>query len=55
MKNKNSAQKGCPKKHNDITWQRFKAALEGKKDMATNLGFRQEIFEIVSYKQQSSG
>ena len=40
---------------NEITWQRFKAALEGKKDMATNLGFRQEKFEIVSYKQQKLG
>ena len=32
--------KGMSKKQNDITWQRFKAALQGNKDMATNRGFR---------------
>ena len=32
--------KGMSKKQNEITWQRFKEALEGSKDMATNRGFR---------------
>ena len=31
--------KGMSKKQHEITWQRFKAALEGSKDMATNRGF----------------
>ena len=38
-KNKFST-KGMLKKQNEITWQRFKVALEGTKDVATNLGFR---------------
>jgi len=37
-KNKFST-KGMSKKHNEITWERFKAALAGNKDMATNRGF----------------
>ena len=31
--------KGMSKKQNEINWQRFKAALDGSKDMATNRGF----------------
>ena len=47
--------KGMSKKQNDITWQRFKAALEGNKDMATNRGFRMRDGNIVTYEQQKLG
>ena len=47
--------KGMSKKQNDITWQRFKAALEGSKDMATNRGFRMRDGNIVTYEQQKLG
>ena len=47
--------KGMSKKQNDITWQRFKTALEGSKDMATNRGFRMRDGNIVTYEQQKLG
>ena len=47
--------KGMSKKQNDITWQRFKAALEGSKDMATNRGFRMRDGNIVTYEQEKLG
>ena len=50
--------KGMSKKQNEITWQRFKAALEGNKDgkdMATNRGFRMRDGNMVTYEQQKLG
>ena len=47
--------KGMSKKQNDITWQRFKAALQGSKDMATNRGFRMRDGNIVTYEQEKLG
>ena len=47
--------KGMSKKQNAITWERFKAALEGHKDMATNRGFRMRDGKIVTYKQEKLG
>ena len=47
--------KGMSKKQNAITWQRFKAALEGNKDMATNRGFRMRDGKIVTYEQEKLG
>ena len=47
--------KGMSKKQNNITWQRFKAALEGNKDMATNRGFRMRDGKIVTYEQEKLG
>ena len=44
--------KGMSKKQNEIKWQRFKEALEGSKDMATNRGFRMRDGQIVTYKQE---
>ena len=50
------SKKGMSKKQNEITWQRFKAALvEGKKDMATNRGFRMRDGRMVTYEQQKLG
>ena len=43
------------KKQNEITWQRFKDALEGSKDMATNRGFRMRDGHMVTYEQQKLG
>jgi len=53
-KNKFST-KGMSKKQNEITWQRFKAALEGSKDMATNRGFRMRTDRMVTYEQKKLG
>ena len=47
--------KGMSKKQNNITWQRFKTALQGSKDMATNRGFRMRYGNIVTYEQQKLG
>ena len=47
--------KGMSKKQNEINWQRFKAALEGNKDMATNRGFRMRDGNIVTYEQEKLG
>ena len=44
--------KGMSKKKNEIPWQRFKAALEGSKDMATNRGSCMINGQIVTYKQK---
>ena len=52
-KKKKFSTKGMSKKQNEIIWQRFKAALlEGKKDMATNIGFRMRDGKMVTYEQQ---
>ena len=53
-KNKFST-KGMSKKQNEITWQHFKTALEGTKDMATNRGFRMRDRQMVTYQQQKLG
>jgi len=42
-------------KQNEITLQRFKAALEGSKDMTSNRGFRMRGRQMVTYKQQKLG
>ena len=47
--------KGMSKKQNEITWQRFKSALDGSKDMATNIGFRMNNGRMVTYEQQKLG
>ena len=47
--------KGMAKRQNEINWQRFKTALNGKKDMATNRGFRMRDGEIVTYEQNKLG
>ena len=47
--------KGMSKKQNNINWQRFKTALEGSKDMATNRGFRMRDGNIVTYEQEKLG
>ena len=43
------------KKQNEITWQRFKGALEGSKDMATNRGLRMRDGKMVTYEQKKLG
>ena len=53
-KNKSST-KGMSKKQNEITWQRFRSALDGSKDMATNIGFRMNNGRMVTHEQQKLG
>ena len=54
VKNKLSS-KGMSKRQNEINWNRFKSALEGSKDMATNRGFRMRDGNMVTYEQQKLG
>ena len=46
---------GMLKKQNEIKWQRFRSALDGNKDMATNIGFRMNNGRIVTYELQKLG
>ena len=43
------------KAQNAVTWGRFKAALEGVKDMATSKGFHMVDGRMMTYKQQKLG
>jgi len=43
------------KKQNEITWERFEAALAGGKDMAINRGFRMRDGRMVTYEQKKLG
>jgi len=52
---KKFSMKGMLKKQNELMWQRFKEALEGSKDMATNRGFRMRDGQMVTYEQQKLG
>ena len=47
--------KGMSKKQNEITWQRFKAALNGSVDRAENRGFRTVGNQMVTYEQHKLG
>ena len=47
--------KGMSKKQNEITWQRFEAALNGSIDRAKNRGFRMVGKQMVTYEQQKLG
>ena len=53
-KNKFST-KGMSKKQNEITWQRFKAALKSSIDRAENRGFRMVGNQMVTYDQHKLG
>ena len=52
---KKLSSKGMSKRQNEINWQRFKAALNGSKDMATNRGFRMRDGEMSTYVQEKLG
>ena len=54
-KKKKLSSKGMSKRQNEINWHRFKAALNGNKDMATNRGFRMRDGNIVTYEQEKLG
>ncbi|KAL9952822.1 hypothetical protein ACROYT_G040133 [Oculina patagonica] len=47
--------KGMSKTQNEVTWQRFKAALEGSVDKANNRGFRMKEGKMVTYEQEKLG
>ena len=54
-KKKKLSSKGMSKRQNEINWHRFKAALDGNKDMATNRGFRMRDGNMVTYEQEKLG
>ena len=47
--------KGISKKQNEMTWLRYKEALDGHKDMAQNTGFRVSNNQVVTYTQNKLG
>jgi len=53
-KNKLST-KGMSKRHKEITWKRFKEALNGGKDMAINRVFKMWNGRMVTYEQKKLG
>ena len=55
VKKKKLSSKGMSKRQNEINWHRFKAALDGNKDMATNRGFRMRDGNMVTYEQEKLG
>jgi len=52
---KKFSMKGVSKMQNELTWGRFKKALEGSRDMATNRGFRMRDGKMVTYEQDKLG
>jgi len=52
-KKKKVSCKGMSKRHNKWLW--FEEALAGKKDMATNRGFRMRDGNMVTYEQMKLG
>ena len=49
------SREGMFKRQNNITWQRFKAALQGNVDWAENRGFGMVNRQMVTYEQQKLG
>ena len=47
--------KGMSKRHNKLSWPQFEEALEGKKDMAINRGFRMWDGQMVTHEQLKLG
>ena len=47
--------KGMSQRHNDLTWGRYKAALEGSVDKAENRGFRMRDGVMTTYVQTKLG
>ena len=43
------------RRHNDLTWGRYKAALEGSIDVAENRGFRMRDGVMTTYLQSKLG
>ena len=47
--------KGVNKRQNELRWERYKRALEGSRDMATNRGFRMQNSSMYAYEQRKLG
>ena len=47
--------KGMSQRHNELTWGRYKRALECYKDMAENRGFRMRDGVMMMYTQKNEG
>ena len=53
-KSKHSS-KGMSARHNSLTWERYKMALEGHRDLAENRGFRLRNGQMTTYNQKKLG
>jgi len=47
--------KGVSQRQNNLTWERYEAALNGGKDEATNRGFRMVKGAMRTYQQHKLG
>ena len=47
--------KGVNKHQNQLRWERYEQALEGRRDMATNRGFRMHNGAMYTYEQRKLG
>ena len=47
--------KGVNKRQNQLRWERYEQALEGRRDMATNRGFRMHNGAMYTYAQRKLG
>ena len=47
--------KGVNKRQNQLRWERYEQALEGRRDMATNRGFRMHNGAMYTYEQRKLG
>ena len=47
--------KGVNKRQNELRWERFQQALECRRDMATNRGFRMHNGAMYTYEQRKLG
>ena len=54
-KNKSAAHRGVSQTQNNITWQRFKAVLNGSIDRAENRGFCMVNGRMATYEQSKLG
>ena len=53
--NKKFSCKGVSRRQNEMNWERYKKALFGSLDKATNIGFRKKENHIVTYEQSKLG
>ena len=52
---KKSSSKGVSRRQNEMNWERYRKALFGSLDKATNIGFRKRDNPIVTYEQSKLG
>ena len=52
---RSTAARVCRKKRNEMTWERYMAALKGELDTGKNTGFRVHDQGMVTYEQNKLG